>query len=298
MEGVVVSNKLKAARLSVTSNTLLVLIKLVAGLLSGSVSILSESIHSGIDLVAAIIAMVAVRAASQPADEQHRYGHGKIENLSALAEGFLIIFAAGWIIWEALRKLLGAHAAPEVSIGLWVMGASVLVNWFISGYLMRVAKDEDSMALHADAMHLRTDVWTSLGVFIGLVAVKVTGIAWLDPVAALAVAVMIIKSGLELSREAIEPLIDAELPREEEARIVACIQRYATEYVSFHDLRTRRSGGERYVDFHLVAHRDVPLEAVHRLCDQIEEAIQTQFPRCQVLIHQEPSDDDSPLRGQ
>lgn len=285
------SRKHQAVRLSVASNTVLVLLKLIAGLFTGSVSILSEAIHSGIDLVAAIIAMLSVRAASQPADAKHRYGHGKIENLSALAEALLIIVAALWIIAEAIQKLRAGHGAPEVSLGLWVMAASVLANWLISGHLIRVAKEEDSMALLADGMHLRTDVWTSLGVFAGLVAVQLTGIAWLDPVAALIVAVMIIKAGWELSWEAIQPLLDAQLPAEEEAAILACIEQHAAGYRSLHDLRTRRSGGERHVDFHLVLPSEAPLAQVHALCDQIERSIQARFPRCAVIIHPEPADE-------
>ncbi|MDB4897516.1 MAG: cation efflux family protein [Firmicutes bacterium] len=288
------ANKQQAATLSVASNTLLVILKVLAGLASGSVSILSEAIHSGIDLIAAIIAMFSVRAASVPADEQHRYGHGKIENFSALVEGFLIIVAAGWIIWEAIRKLRGAHGAPEVGVGLWVMGASAAVNWFISSYLIRVAKTEDSMALHADGMHLRTDVYTSLGVFVGLLMVRITGIGWLDPVVALIVAVMITHAGWELCREAIQPLLDARLPKQEETRIASLIESNANEFISFHGLRTRRAGSERYIDFHLVVHRSWSLEHVHQLCDRIEQAIQAEFPRSEVLIHPEPCDPRCP----
>lgn len=283
------SRKHQAVRLSVASNSLLVALKLIAGLVTGSVSILSEAIHSGIDLVAAVIAMFSVRAASLPADEKHRYGHGKIENLSALAEALLIIVAAIWIIGEAVRKLEGGHGAPEVSLGLWVMAASVAANWLISGHLIRVAKEEDSMALHADGMHLRTDVWTSVGVFAGLVAVKLTGIPWLDPVAALLVAGMIIKAGWELSWEAVQPLLDARLPADEEAAILACIEQHAAGYISLHDLRTRRAGGERHVDFHLLFRPEAPLAQVHALCDQIEASIQARFPRCEVIIHPEPA---------
>jgi cation diffusion facilitator family transporter len=150
------------------------------------------------------------------------------------------------------------------------------------------------MALHADAMHLRTDVWTSLGVFVGLIVVALTGIPWLDPVVALIVAAMIIRAGWELSREALQPLLDARLPQEEEDVIASLIKSNAREHVTFHDLRTRRAGGERYIDFHLVVHRGWSLEHVHELCDQIEQAIQERFPRTEVLIHPEPCDPTCP----
>lgn len=282
------SNKVRAATVSVASNTILVVGKLAVGVITGSVSVTSEAIHSGIDLVAAMIALGSIRAASRPADETHRYGHGKIENLSALIEALLISVAAGWILWQAGHKLLGAQGSPEVGLGLWVMGASAAVNTVVSMYLMRVAKAEDSAALAADAMHLRTDVWTSVGVFVGLVAVRVTGLAWLDPVAAIAVGGMILHAGWELSHEALRPLLDETLPEADEAAIRSIIEKEADHFVEYHDLRTRRSGAERHIDFHLVVHGGWPLEQVHQLCDRIEEAIKARFPRAKVLIHEEP----------
>ncbi len=287
-----VNGKVQAARLSVASNSALVAAKLVIGLGIGSVSVLSEAIHSAIDLVAALIALFSVRVSSRPADQDHRYGHGKIENLSALVEGALILLAAAWIIFEAVRKLSAGHASPEVGLGLWVMGGSAAANWLVSGYLFRVARAEESMALEADAMHLRTDVWTSLAVFGGLVLVKLTGIAWLDPAVAIAVALMICKAGWELCAQALTPLIDGRLPAEEEAEIVGLIERHSGEFVEFHDLRTRRSGAERHVDFHLVVHGRLSLEQVHILCDQIEQAIKDRFPLAHVLIHPEPCEEN------
>ena len=287
-----VNRKVQAARFSVASNSLLVVGKLGVGMAIGSVSVISEAIHSGIDLLAALIALVSVRVSSRPADEDHRYGHGKVENLSALVEGVLIIVAAGWIIYEALRKLSGGHAVPNVSAGLWVMGASATLNWFVSGLLFRVAKSEESAALEADAMHLRTDVWTSVGVFGGLLAVRFSGLPWLDPAVALLVAVMIIKAGLELSIQAFKPLLDSPLSEAEEDEIIALIEQSSDEFVDYHDLRTRQAGSERHVDFHLVVHGKRSLEEVHRLCDRIEGAICHRFPTAQVLIHPEPCEED------
>lgn len=280
--------KVQAARLSVVSNLLLVALKLSVGLATGSVSVVSEAIHSGIDLVAAIIALFSVRISSRPADREHNYGHGKVENLSALVEGALILLAAGWIMAEAVQKLTQGHGAPLVGPGMAVMGFSALLNWYVSGFLFRVARDEDSMALEADALHLRTDVWTSLGVFGGLLLVKLTGLTWLDPVVAMAVAGLIALAGWDLCRQALSPLVDARLPQNEEREIIRLIEEHHGEFVEYHDLRTRRSGPFRHVDFHLVVPGDRPLAEVHRLCDQIEGAIQGRFPRTHVLIHPEP----------
>lgn len=289
--------KVYAARFSVGSNLFLVVAKLTIGLLTGSVSVLSEAIHSAIDMVAAIIALFSVRVASRPADEVHQYGHGKVENLSALVEGVLVLIAAGWIVYEAVHKLLAPHAAPEVLLGILIMGISSLLNFFVSGYLFRVSKKEHSMALAADAVHLRTDVWTSLGVFFGLFLVKVTKLAWLDPAVALAVAVMITKAGLDLCREALHPLVDARLPDEDEKEIIRLIEQHIGGFARFENLRTRQSGSEQHVDFHLLFPGSRTLEEVHRVCDAIEASVREQFPQAHVLIHPEPCPDDCELPG-
>ncbi|HYF95978.1 MAG TPA: cation diffusion facilitator family transporter [Symbiobacteriaceae bacterium] len=280
--------KVLAARISVASNVLLVVVKLVVGAAIGSVSVMSEAIHSAVDLLAAVIALLSVRVSSRPADRNHAYGHGKVENLSALVEGALIVAAAGWIVVEALGKLRSAETAHMLAPGMAVMVLSAGLNWLVSANLFRVARKHDSMALEADALHLRTDVWTSLGVFVGLGLAQVTGFRWLDPVAALAVAALITRAGLQLCAEALRPLVDARLPADEEAEIIGLIERFRARYVEFHDLRTRRSGAVRHVDFHLVVPGDRPLQEVHQVCDQIEEAIRERYPLAHVLIHPEP----------
>lgn len=282
------NRRARAARVSVISNTTLVIAKIGVGWLSGSVSVMSEAVHSGLDLIAALIAVAAILVASRPADADHRYGHGKVENLSALAEAVLIVVAAIGIVGEAARKLLAGHALPAVGPAMWVMGGSAVVNLLVSAYLAKVAREEDSAALHADAMHLRTDVWTSVAIFVGLALVKLTGLAWLDPALALVVAGMICKAGWDLSRTALRPLLDEQLPSRDQALIRDVLAGYAQRFVEIHDLRTRQSGRDRYVDFHLVVDGDSPLETVHTLCDEIEQAIKQRLPTCEVLIHPEP----------
>lgn len=282
------NQKVKAARVSVASNVLLVVLKLAVGAAVGSVSVMSEAIHSAVDLLAAVIALLSVRVSNRPADGDHAYGHGKVENLSALVEGALILVAAGWIIIEAAKKLRSGEGALMLAPGMAVMALSAGVNWLVSAYLFRVAREQESMALAADALHLRTDVWTSLGVLGGLALVQVTGLRWLDPVVAIGVALFIARAGFDMCREALQPLVDARLPVEEEAEIMRLIERYRSWYVDIHDLRTRRSGSVRHVDFHLVVPGDRPLEEVHQLCDLIEGAIHERYPSSHVLIHPEP----------
>jgi cation diffusion facilitator family transporter len=280
--------KTSIARLSILSNLTLVILKLVVGFLIGSVSVISEAIHSGIDLVAAIIAYYSVKTSSVPPDQKHAFGHGKIENISGTVEALLIFVAAALIIYEAYKKLIHGVELEDVSLGIAVMLFSAIVNIFVSRILMKTAKKTESIALEADAWHLRTDVLTSLGIFGGLVAIKLTGIAILDPILAILVALFILKAALELTIKSVKDLMDAKLPEEEENEISGIIAQHANEYVGFHELRTRKSGSDRFIDLHLVVSRKITVEDSHGLADRIESGIKGRFPRASVMIHVEP----------
>jgi cation diffusion facilitator family transporter len=280
--------KTSIARLSIISNSLLVVLKLAVGIMIGSVSVISEAIHSGIDLVAAIIAYFSVRQSSQPPDAEHAFGHGKIENVSGAVEAVLIFIAAGLIIWEAYNKLVHGVEIEDVSLGIIVMLISVVANYFVSEKLLKTAKRTDSIALEADGWHLRTDVLTSLGIFGGLVAIKLTGIAILDPILAILVALFILKAAFDLTVKSVKDLLDIKLPKEEEDEIKRIIADHSTSYVEFHELRTRKSGSDRFVDLHLVVHKKLSVEEAHELSDRIEADIERRFPRTSVIIHIEP----------
>lgn len=285
--------KQKIAALSIFSNTMLVLLKLIAGVVTNSVSIISEAIHSGLDLVAAIIAFIAVRISSHPPDQRHRYGHGKFENISGTIEALLIFIAAIWIIIEAYQKIINGSNVETIGAGIAVMGFASLANWIISGLLMKTARRTDSIALEADAMHLRTDVYTSLGVMLGLLVLYVTKIQILDPLIAIAVALLIIKAAYDLTLKAVIPLLDVALPPDEEDAISNAIVQISSEgIVGFHQLRTRKAGSERYVDMHLVVPRYLSIAQVHNLCDRIEQEIADRLPYVHVLVHAEPCEDE------
>lgn len=285
--------KQKIAAFSILSNTLLVILKLIAGILTNSVSIISEAIHSGLDLVAAIIAFIAVRISSHPPDHRHRYGHGKFENVSGTIEALLIFIAAIWIITEAYEKIIHGAQVETIGVGIAVMAFASLANWIISGLLMKTAKKTDSIALEADALHLRTDVYTSLGVLGGLLVLSITKIQILDPLIAMAVALLIIKAAYDLTIKALVPLLDVALPPEEEAEIQNALTLISSEgIVGFHQLRTRKAGAERYVDMHLVVPRDLTISQVHDLCDRVEKEIEDRLPYVQVLVHAEPCEDE------
>lgn len=281
--------KRKAARLSVLSNTALVVGKVVVGLLSGSVSILSEAVHSGVDLVAAGIAWYSVRESSKPADDQHRFGHGKIENVAGTIEALLIFGAAIYIIWEAAGKLrTGVVEVEHLGLGAGVMAISALVNYLISRHLLNVANATDSVALEADAMHLRTDVYTSAGVMAGLAAIKATGIAMIDPIIAIIVATLIFKAAWDLTKTAFFHILDVKLPEEEEAVIHEVMGGFQGKFIEYHKLRTRKSGHIRHIDMHLVVPRQMTVEAAHTLGDEITAEIKLRLPYSHILMHIEP----------
>ncbi|NLK50857.1 MAG: cation transporter [Syntrophomonadaceae bacterium] len=282
--------KAKVAALSVASNSLLVILKLVVGLMIGSVSVISEAIHSGLDLVAALIAFFSVRTSSLPPDEQHRYGHGKIENVSGTIEAILIFIAAIWIIVEAVDKLIVGVEVSTVGPGLVVMGISAALNFGISSLLFRVARQTGSIALEADALHLRTDVYTSVGVFVGLGLIHFTGLSILDPLIALGVALLIIKASWELTRRAFMPLVDVALPAQDEQIITDILSSYRAtgDILGYHKLRTRQAGADRHVDLHILLPGNRDLVSVHDLSDAIEFDIREQLANTSVLIHMEP----------
>jgi len=283
--------KQKTARLSVASNTFLVATKLAVGVAIGSVGIISEAIHSAIDLIAAVVAYFSVRQSARPPDECHTFGHGKYESISGLLEAILILVAAVMIINEAVRNLLGGEETLNVEalgLGIAVMLLSAGVNLYVSSRLMAVAKKTESIALESDAWHLRTDVYTSAGVVAGLILIKLTGIVMLDSFVALGVAAIILKAAFDLIRRSFEDLVDRSLPPEEEARIREIISEHCTAVISFHRLRTRRSGPNRFVDLHMVVPKSATLEEAYGIVKHIETDVKQEFPRTSVTIRVQP----------
>ncbi|OGV45553.1 MAG: cation transporter [Lentisphaerae bacterium GWF2_44_16] len=282
------------ALLSVISNALLVVMKLAAGLVTGSVSILSEAIHSGMDLVASMIALFAVRASAKPADEDHPFGHGKFENISGAVEALLIFLAAGWIIFEAVKKLLHPQPLHETSVGILVMLISSIVNIFISMRLFKIGRETDSVALLADAWHLRTDVYTSVGVMLGLAGIWLLGFLfpsndfqWIDPVAAILVAVLILKAAYDLTVTSVKDLLDIGLPDEDMKLIINKVSENE-RVCGLHGLRSRKSGAVRFVEFHLKLEPDMTVMQSHLITEKIENDIRNIWNACELSIHVEP----------
>jgi cation diffusion facilitator family transporter len=283
--------KTRTAALSVVSNSTLILLKVIAGTVTGSVAVLTEAIHSSIDLVASVVAFLSVRKADEPADESHRYGHEKLENLAAAIEGILILIGAAVIAFEAIRRLIRGGEVKYVGIGIAVVGVSIVVNLIVSAVLLRTARQTDSPALAADAAHLRTDALTSAGVLVALVLVAVTGKQWLDPAVALVVAASIVPTGVRLLLRSSRILVDEALPPDEVAVIREAIEEFAGRgVVGYHELRTRRAGARRYVDLHVQFREGTSLESAHRTAHALQGEIGRRLGGADVLIHLEPED--------
>lgn len=284
------NKKVKVASLSIFSNIFLILIKLIVGIITNSVSIISEAIHSGIDLVASVIAFFSVKISSKPPDEEHAYGHGKYENVSGVIEALLIFIAAIWIIVEAVKRLLENGEVKTPEYGIIVMAISMVVNYIVSSKLYKTAKETDSIALEADALHLKTDVYTSLGVAVGLLLLYLTRLPWIDAVVAILVAFMIIYESTELIKKAFNPLVDRQLPDEEINQIEVLIDEVLHANIgAYHSrLRTRKSGDHKYIDFTIFVNGDTSVKNAHDVCNEIEDRINANMKISDINIHIEP----------
>jgi cation diffusion facilitator family transporter len=285
----VIRTKSRAAALSIASNALLIALKLAAGAITGSIAIITEAVHSLIDLVASVIAFFSVRKADEPADAEHPYGHEKVENLAAAIEGMLILVGAAVIIYEATHQLVKGAEVDRLGVGIAVMAFSVFANLGVSTVLSRQARAHESQALEGDAAHLRTDAMTSAGVLFGLALVQITGDAAFDPITALIVAVAIVWAGFRLLRRSSGVLVDEVLPSGEMDRIEEAIASARTaEVAGYHKLRARRAGSRRHIDLHVQYRSGTSLERAHELTHQMRASIEAEIPNSEVLIHAEP----------
>jgi cation diffusion facilitator family transporter len=281
--------KSRAAAVSIASNATLIVLKLVAGAITGSIAIITEAAHSGIDLLASVVAYVSVRKADEPADESHPYGHEKVENLAAAIEGMLILVGAGIIVYESVRRLVDVPAVQSLGFGIGVIAFSAAANLAVSTYLYRQARLTDSPALEGDAAHLRTDAMTSLGVLVALVLVETTGAEQLDPITALAVAAAIVYAGIRILSRSSRVLVDEALPPQELDAVRLAIERHgAAEVIGFHKLRARRAGSRRYLDLHVQFRDGTTLGRAHELAHELQQAIRDRLRGADVLIHLEP----------
>jgi cation diffusion facilitator family transporter len=267
-------------------------LKALAALLTGSVGFLSDALESGVNLVAAVVGLFALRAAARPADENHHFGHGNAEYLSAAVEGGMIVGAAVAIVWTSVGRLIEPVPLDQPALGLVLSSAASLVNLAVGVIHVRVGRRRRSIALTADGRHLLTDVWTSAGVLAGIGLVAATGWYLLDPVVALLVGANILRIGYGLLRRSIVGLLDAALPAADAAAVQRVIDRYRAEKpVDFHALRTRESGRRRFVYVHLLVPDDWTVKAGHDLAEDVEAAIEHELPGAVTFVHLEPKGD-------
>jgi len=289
--------KSAVALLSIISNSLLVTLKLITGVFTGSVSVLSEAAHSSMDLIASMIAFFAVRISGRRPDAEHPFGHGKVEDISALAEALLILIAAIWIITEAINKLINPRPLETVDWGLAVMLFSVLTNIVVSQLLFKVGRKTDSPALIADAWHLSTDVWTSAGVLAGLSIIWAgskfwpeINLDWIDPVAAILVAVLILRAALKLTLDAIKDLIDTSPPAHELVWLSTYLESWFPTVRSIHRVRTRKSGAARFIDLHIVVDPVMTVIESHAITEKMTAEVRAKLSGADLTVHIEPCD--------
>jgi cation diffusion facilitator family transporter len=283
--------KQRTAIISVVSNATLILLKVIAGTLTGSVAILTEAVHSSVDLIASVVAFASIRVAEEPADPTHAYGHDKVENLAAAIEAVLILLGSALIAFAAVRRLITGGHDHVFGVGIGVLGASATVNLVVSQVIARNARRTNSPALEGDAAHLRTDAVSTVGVLIAFILVDITGAQWIDPVAALIVAGAIVFTGVRLALRAGQVLVDQSLPDAEVSAVEAVVAGFGDHgVVGFHALRTRAAGSRRHVDLHVQFKPGTSLEDAHRVSHELQDQIAAVLNGADVLMHLEPAD--------
>jgi len=280
--------KSSAARLMLIVVIGLIVLKIVVAVITGSISILAQAVDSFLDLFAVAITFITIKISAKPADEEHPFGHGKVENIAAAVQAVLIFTAGGLIIYSAVQKIITGAKVELAEAGIGIMLFSMIASIFLSRHLFKVARGVDSIALQANAQNIAADVYSTAAVLAGLVAVRLTGLNVLDPIIAILVAFLILKTAYDVVRKSFGGLIDVKLPQAEEDKIKSCIMEHNYQLVAFHDLRTRKAGSHRYIELHLVMPKNASVEEAHRMCDHLEQDIRKRLSRTSVTIHVEP----------
>ena len=288
---------LKLASLaSVLTASFLIVAKLAAWSVTGSVSLLASLVDSVMDSIASLINLFAIRYSLQPADEKHRFGHGKAEPLAGLAQAAFIAGSAVFLVFHAIDRLRFARSLEQIGVGLWVMALAIVMTMGLLAIQRYVIRKTDSTAIRADSLHYLTDLLTNMSVLLALY-LSTLGLTWADPVFAIAVAIYIFYSAWQIGHEAFQQLMDRELPDEILKQIRATAMSHP-EVMSTHEMRTRQAGHTRFVQLHLVLDEDLPLKTAHAIADQVEAEILLFLPGAEVLIHQDPSDDSKKNKHQ
>lgn len=279
------------AWLSIAAALTTIALKSAAAWVTGSVGLLSDALESGVNLVAAVVALVALKASGRPPSTHHHFGLGKAEYLSAAVEGGMIFVAAVAIVWTAIDRLINPQPIEQLGVGLAISAVAAVINLAVGLLLVRVGREHRSITLEADGKHLLTDVWTSVGVLIGVGLVALTGWQPLDPLVALGVGVNILVTGFVLLRRSGAGLLDVALPAADQARVAAVMADYEAGGVVFHALRTREAGRQRFVYVHLLVPGQWSVQRGHDVCEQFERDVARALPGATTFTHLEPVED-------
>ncbi|UCE98022.1 MAG: cation transporter, partial [Dehalococcoidia bacterium] len=276
------------AKLSIIAVGLLIIMKIIASVFTGSISIRADALHSFIDLTGVIIGYIGIKVSAKPPDEKHAFGHGKAESIAGIVISGLIFLAAGMIAYEAITRIINGGVVELVDVGILITIIAIVINSIVSWLTLKVASDSDSVVLETTARHMFADVLSSVAVLVGLVVVRFTGLQVLDPVVALLVALLIVRTAYVAMKKNLVGLMDARLPKAEENIITSFIDEHNRQVVGFHNVRTRKSGNLRYIDLHLVVPRHTRVEDAHNLCDHLEDEIEDRLQFVDITIHVEP----------
>lgn len=282
------SAKVAAARVSIAAASGLAILKLVTGVLTGSLAVLSSAVDSLLDILMSGVNFMAIRHAEQPADDRHPYGHGKFETIATTFQALVIAASGGWICIEAIHRLQTGRVVEKPLGGIVVMIVSLAASWFVARFLRRVARATDSSALEADSLHFAMDVYTNLALLLGLIALTWLKLPWLDPVMSLLVAGYILTEAFRLLRQGLRDLLDEQLPDSLRTEIEALIESHRGELFDYHNLRTRRAGSQKLIDFHLTVCKHLSVDEAHAITDYLETRIADKIRGSDVTIHIEP----------
>jgi cation diffusion facilitator family transporter len=292
------------AWLSVATSLVTIALKFSAYALTGSVGLLSDAIEAVVNIVAALVALMALTYAAGAPDREHNFGHEKAQYFSSGIEGALVFVAAGGIIWTAVPRLFNPQPIEQIGLGLTLSVLASLANAGCAYVMLRAARAHRSITLEADARHLLTDVWTTVGVIAGVVLVQFTGMLRLDPIVAIIVAIQILWTGSRLMSRSFQGLMDRAVPDDDRAVIIEVLETLRHQGGDYHALRTREAGAKSFIDVHVLVPGKLTVQAGHDLCERLEKEIQARLPHCEVLTHLEPLEDprswddpEKPLTG-
>ncbi len=286
--------RVRTAWFSVGSAAALTCAKFVVGILSGSLGVLSSAFDSLADIFMSAVNLFSIRKAMDPADTNHPYGHGKVETLGTIFEAGVIAATGGWVVWEGIRRLVEKRVPESADIGIAVMAVSIAASWYVSRRIRKAGEETGSPGLVADSVHFATDVYTNAGILVSLLVFRFTGWAWLDPGVALLVGIYIVAIAGKLLHSAVQDLLDRGLPEETVELVRRIIEEHRPMIVDFHDLRTRRAGSQKHVDFHVVVCREYKLEDAHRVADHLEKEVRLALVNAHVVTHIDPCDLECP----